>query len=180
MCRIGKCMTRSTTSLVGNGQLLTFHQSGTPRLSTGNLFCSYCRLKSLQDVDASIELILNEHEKTIAHIASLAWNLPEASNNKCKHTHRLLHTQTSSIYSCRSARACMQTNCSHAVFSIKATNFCSSHFNSKPLKPSTSSNKPLPLIKVIEIKSWSGCTDERRAWNGQTFWVRTEFKQQLY
>lgn len=41
--------------------------------------------------------------------------------------------------------------------------------HSKPIKPSSSSNKPLPFIKVIEIKSWSDSAEEgsaRRTFEG--------------
>ena len=55
---------------------------------------------------------------------------------------------------------------------------------SKPLKPSTTSNKPLPYIKVIEIKSWSGCAGEelltRRRQNHQTFSMQTENKHRVW
>lgn len=55
----------------------------------------------------------------------------------------------------------------NAVFHLKSNLYSSRHY-SKPIKPSTSSNKPLPFIKVIEIKSWTSWADEliRYRWEG--------------
>lgn len=40
VCRTERCMIRWTTSWEDKGQIPTFHQSATPRLSIGNLFCA--------------------------------------------------------------------------------------------------------------------------------------------
>lgn len=62
------------------------------------------------------------------------------------------------------------------LFSVEVINSLCPCCCSKPLKPSSSSNKPLPFIKVIEIRSW----ENRRTWQPeqQTFF-QTEFRQQL-
>lgn len=56
--------------------------------------------------------------------------------------------------------------------------FCLPLFHSKPLKPSTQSNKNLPFIKVIEIKSWAllwqRCKNIIITWTRQVDrWLRT-------
>lgn len=82
------------------------------------------------------------------------WKGP-SKYSTCKHTLRYspilvvyLHEMHAAyLFSCR--------------FDRQTTYFSSSCPLSKPIKPSTSSNKPLPFIKVIEIKSWSDCAEER-------------------
>lgn len=60
------------------------------------------------------------------------------------------------------------------LFSVEVINSLCPCCCSKPLKPSSSSNKPLPFIKVIEIRSW----ENRRTWQPEAAdffpdWIQT-------
>lgn len=73
-------------------------------------------------------------------------------------THRL-STGNMDFITFQNADTCLSPNADGMV--CKQLIFLSLVTGSKPIKPSTLSNKPLPFIKVIEIKSWSSCAEER-------------------
>ena len=130
-------MIRWITSWEDKGQIPTFHQSATPRSSTGNLLSlsSTFLLLSFTEARSKYSPVL------------LVWML-------FHYTKQLI--------------------------SLPLAPF------SKPLKPSTTSNKPLPYIKVIEIKSWSGHAGgggellTRGRQNHQTFSMQTENKHRMW
>ena len=128
VCRTERCVTRWTTSWEDKDQPPTFHQSVTPRLSIGNLFCPYFSDFSPagprpQTTDA------NKHTSSL----------------KSKYPPSCIFTFAQGLY-CR-IFILYYYQYEYNIF------FSFSHCHSKPIKLSTSSNKPLPFIKVIEIKS---------------------------
>lgn len=146
-------MTRWTTSWEDRGQIPTFHQSATPRSSIGNLFCpSSSYLFHLQ----TAVKFAGATGPFLAHV----WVARMAFIWMSEYTVHA-NTHISSLTIKYSLIVVVHLHKMHTAylfwccFNIQTTYFSSSCPLSKPIKPSTSSNKPLPFIKVIEIKSWS-------------------------
>lgn len=84
---------------------------------------------------------------SLTHTYTLTHTLTHTFSHSHSHIHTLIHTHTYS--DSLSFTHTIQIKCILTILSFFIP------FHSKPLKPSTQSNKNLPFIKVIEIKSWS-------------------------